>query len=110
VAAWVATHPLRNPDAPLTPFAMPNYRLAANARAERLEVAADAAAAQASRDIQVANDYVLAVVLFSAALFFGGISTRLHRPRPRAVLLGVGCALLVGALAWVATFPINISS
>jgi hypothetical protein len=110
VAAWVATHPLRNPDAPLTPFAMPNYRLAANARAERLEVAAEAAAAQASRDIQVANDYVLAVVLFSAALFFGGISTRLHRPRPRAVLLGVGCALLVGALAWVATFPINISS
>ena len=110
VAAWVATHPLRNPDAPLTPFAMPNYRLAANARAERLEVAAEAAAAQASRDIQVANDYVLAVVLFSAALFFGGISTRLHRPRPRAVLLGVGCALLVGALAWVATFPISSSS
>jgi hypothetical protein len=110
VADWVATHPLRNPDAPLTPFAMPNYRLAANARAERLEVAAEAAAAQASRDIQVANDYVLAVVLFSAALFFGGISTRLQRPRPRAVLLGVGCALLVGALAWVAAFPINISS
>jgi hypothetical protein len=110
VAAWVATHPLRNPDAPLTPFAMPNYRLAANARAGRLEVAAEAAAAQASRDIQVANDYVLAVVLFSAALFFGGISTRLQRPRPRAVLLGVGCALLVGALAWVAAVPINISS
>ena len=109
VAAWVATHPLRNPDAPLTPFAMPNYRLAANARAERLEVAAEAAAAQASRDIQVANDYVLAVVLFSAALFFGGISTRLQRPRPRAVLLGVGCAVLVGTLVWVATFPISIS-
>jgi hypothetical protein len=110
VAAWVATHPLRNPDAPLTPFAMPNYRLAANARAERLEVAAEAAAAEASRDIQQANDYVLAVVLFSAALFFGGISTRLQRPGPRAVLLGVGCALLVGTLVWVATCPISIST
>jgi hypothetical protein len=109
VAAWVATHPLKNPNAPLTPFAMPNYRLAAAARADRLEVAAEATAAEASRDIQQANDYVLAVVLFSAALFFGGISTRLQRPRPRAVLLGVGCAVLVGTLVWVATFPISIS-
>jgi hypothetical protein len=107
VAAWLATHPLTN--APLTPFAMPNYRLAANGQAERLEVAAEAAAAEAGRDIQVANDYVLAVVLFSAALFFGGISTRLQRPGPRAVLLGVGCAVLVGTLVWVATFPISIS-
>jgi hypothetical protein len=104
VAAWVATHPLENPNAPLTPFPMPNYRLAAAARADRLEVAAEA-----SRDIQQANDYVLAVVLFSAALFFGGISTRLQRPGPRAVLLGVGCAVLVGTLVWVATFPISIS-
>jgi hypothetical protein len=110
VAAWVATHPLRNANAPLTPFAMPNYRLAATTQADRLQVAAEAAAADASRDIQVANDYVLAVVLFSAALFFGGISTRLQRPGPRAVLLGVGCALLVGTLVWVATFPISIST
>jgi hypothetical protein len=109
VAAWVATHPLKNANAPLTPFAMPNYRLAATAQAERLQVAAEAAAAEASRDIQHADDYVLAVVLFSAALFFGGISTRLQRPRPRAVLLGIGCAVLVGTLAWVATFPVSIS-
>jgi hypothetical protein len=87
---------------------MPSYRLAATAQAERLQATAEAAAAEASRDIQVANDYVLAVVLFSAALFFGGISTRLHRPRPRAVVLGVGCAVLVGTLIWVATFPIGI--
>jgi hypothetical protein len=109
VAAWIATHPLKSANAPLTPFAMPNYRLAATAQAERLENAAGAAAAEASRDIQHANNYVLAVVLFSAALFFAGISTRLTSPRPRAVVLGIGCAVLVGTLAWVATFPISIS-
>ncbi len=91
VAAWVATKPLKNANAPLTPFAMPNYRLAATAPAERLQVAAEAASAEVSRDIQHANNYVLAVVLFSAALFFGGISTRLTSPRPRAVTLGIGC-------------------
>jgi hypothetical protein len=110
VAAWIATKPLENPTAPLTPFAMPNYRLAATSRADRLEVAAEAAAAEARRDIQHANEYVLAVVLCSAALFFGGISTRLQRPRPRAVVLGIGCAVLVGTLVWVATFPISGST
>ena len=34
VNAWVATRPLRNPNAPLTPFAMPQYRLAADAEAD----------------------------------------------------------------------------
>jgi hypothetical protein len=67
------------------------------------------ATASARRDIRHANDYVLAVVLCSAALFLGGISTRLHRPRPRAVVLGVGCAVLVGTLVWVATFPVSSS-
>jgi hypothetical protein len=110
VTAWVATHPLKNANAPLTPFAMPDYRLAATAQAERLQAAAAAAAAEASRDIDHANNYVLAVVLFSAALFFGGISTRLHRPRPRAAVLAIACAVLVGTLAWVATFPISFSS
>jgi hypothetical protein len=109
VAAWVATRPLQNASAPLTPFAMPNYRLEATARAERLQAAAEAAAAEATGDIQRADNYVLAVVLFSAALFFGGISTRLQRWRPRAVVLGVGCVVLLGTLAWIATFPVSIS-
>ena len=109
VAAWVATRPLSNANAPLTPFAMPTYRLEATAQAERLQVAAQAAAAEASRDIQHADNYVLGVVLLSAALFFGGISTRLRSPRPRAVVLGVGCVVLVGALVWIATFPVSIS-
>ena len=37
VDAWIATRPLKNPNAPLTPFAMPQYKLAARAEADRLE-------------------------------------------------------------------------
>ena len=109
VAAWVATRPLSNANAPLTPFAMPSYRLEATAQAQRLQVAAETAAAEASRDVQRADDYVLGVVLFSAALFFIGISTRLRSRRRRAAVLGVGCAVLLGALGWIATFPVSIS-
>ena len=32
VKAWVATKPLKNPDAPLTPFAMPEYKSSRLAR------------------------------------------------------------------------------
>ena len=63
----------------------------------------------ASRNIQRATNYVLCVVLFSSALFFGGISTRIGNPTARAVILGIGCVVLLGALAWIATFPISIS-
>jgi len=36
VDAWIATRPLKNPSAPLTPFAMPQYKLAARAESEQL--------------------------------------------------------------------------
>ena len=76
---------------------------------DSVTVAAEAAAAEARRDIQDANDDVLAVVLLAAALFFGGISTRLQRPRLRGVVLGIGCAVLVGTIAWVVTLPLSFS-
>jgi hypothetical protein len=63
----------------------------------------------ASRNIQRATNYVLCVVLFSSALFFGGISTRIGNPTARVVILGIGCVVLLGTLAWIATFPISLS-
>jgi hypothetical protein len=100
---------LKNPEAPLTPFATPQYRLAASAEAERLDAKAGAEAAVATRNIQRATNYVLCVVLFSAGLFFGGISTRVENPRARAIIVVIGCLILVGALAWITTFPISLS-
>jgi hypothetical protein len=47
VLAWIATRPLQNPNAPLTPFAMPQYRLAAREQATALNKAADEASTQA---------------------------------------------------------------
>ena len=109
VDAWIASRPLKNPDAPLTPFATPEYRLAAGVEAERLEVKAAAEATVATGNVQRATNYVLCVVLFSTALFFGGISTRIGNPTARAVILGLGCVVLLGTLGWIATFPISLS-
>lgn len=107
--AWVATRPRTNPDAPLSPFAMSQYKLGASAKADDLEVQAAAASMRAGRFIQRADNYSLAVVLFAAALFFAGISTRLNSSTPRMVVLGLGYTLFLGSLIWIATFPVSLS-
>jgi hypothetical protein len=109
VNAWLATKPLANPDAPPSPFAMQEYRLAATAEAERLDVEAEASSALVHRDIQRSTDYVLGVVLFASSLFFAGISTKLHSLRQREVLLAVGWLIFLGTAVWIATSPVSIS-
>jgi hypothetical protein len=106
--AWLATRPFENPDAPATPFRMPEYRLAAAAEAKRLDAAAELSSAKVHRNIQRGSDYVLCVVLFAVSLFFAGISTRTTAPGSRRVLLGIGCLLFVGTVAWLATFPVSV--
>jgi hypothetical protein len=107
--AWVATKPRTNPDAPLSPFAMPQYKLAANAQAEQLEAKAAGLSKDVAVYIQRADDYVLAVVLFAASLFFAGISTRLHSRDARVGLLGLGWVMFLGTAIWLATFPVSIA-
>jgi hypothetical protein len=107
--AWVATRPRKNPSAPLSPFAMAQYKLAATAAADRLEAKAVASSRRAGEFIQRADDYSLAVVLFASALFFAGISTRMRSFATRAVILGLGYALFLGSVIWIATFPVSVS-
>jgi len=107
--AWIATRPRTNSNAPLSPFAMPQYKLAATAQADRLEVQAAGFSEQVGGFIQRADNYSLTVVLFAASLFFAGISTRLRSLTPRMFVLGLGYALFLGSLIWIATFPVSLS-
>ena len=61
------------------------------------------------RNMQRAANYVLAVVLFAVALFFGGMSTKLRGAGTRKALVVVGCVVFVGTAVWIATFPISVS-
>jgi hypothetical protein len=107
--AWIATRPLRTPGAPQTPFAMPQYRLAAAADAARLDADAEVLAAQVRSYIQRSSNYVLGVVLCAVALFFAGISTKLASPRIRIAMVGLGWVVFVVAVAWIASSPVSIA-
>jgi hypothetical protein len=42
-------------------------------------------------------------------LFFAGMSTRLENRRLRWVMTLAGSAVLLTALAWIATFPVSLA-
>ena len=109
VNAWAATKPLTNPDAPLTPFSMPQYTSAENAEADRLETKGAAESVIAQADVQRADRYTLCVVLFATALFFAGISTRLRTTGSRIFVLAMGWLLFSSAFLWMITFPLSLS-
>jgi len=109
VQAWIATRPLKNPDAPLTPFVMPQYKLQAQEDVKRLDAQEVLSAAAVQRNIQRSTNYVFAAVLFATTLFFAGMSTKLPTPRLRRVLLGIGVIVFLGTAVWLATSPISLS-
>jgi hypothetical protein len=108
-AAWLATKPRTNRSAPLSPFAMPQYRVSEAVKSERLNAAAGVYADAATTANQRADNYVLAVVLFAASLFFAGISTKLRSLRQREILLAIGWVVFLGTLVWIALSPITLS-
>jgi hypothetical protein len=108
-AAWIATEPKTNPNAPLTPFAMPEYRVAKAQQSARLNTLAGVYADAAGEANQRADDDILAVVLFATALFFAGISTKLASPGQREALLAFGWLIFLGTAIWLATLPTTLS-
>jgi hypothetical protein len=107
--AWRASRPFTNPDAPSTPFVMPEYHVDAKDEAAELDARAEASAAEVHQDIQNSSNYILTVVLYAVVLFFAGVSTRLTTSRLRWVLEIAGCLVLVAALIWVATLPVSFA-
>ena len=91
-----------------TPFVLPQYKLAAQAQADDLERTA-AAASQRAKDANAhADNYMLAVVLCATTLFLVGISAKVESGR--AILLGIGGATFLGALIWIASLPVQLTT
>lgn len=107
--AWLAAAPDDESDPPGTPFTLGEYQLAAADEAAELDAEAEATAAIVRRNVQRSTNYVLGVVLFSVALFFAGISTKVSGTASRSVLLACGCLVFLGAAVWIASSPISIS-
>jgi hypothetical protein len=103
--AWMALNPLTNPDAPPSPFAMPEYVLPETQRAEQLNAEADAVFAEGEESKKHSEDYVFNTVLLATVLFFAGIAPRVRWVPASLALIAVSTVLLAVGLYDVLTLP-----
>jgi hypothetical protein len=106
VNAWLATQPLKNPDAPPSPFAMKEYSLSTLQQSDQMNQLALQKLNEAKAANTRADDYVLLTVLFASALFFGGIGTKMQLRSLRIVLLSLGIVVFVATAVSLFSMPI----
>ncbi len=105
VEAWLALDPKNNPDAPETPFEMPEYVNAKEAESKALAEKAEKELSSGDKANQHGDNYVLATVFFAAVLFFTGIVTKFRNDSIRFASLAMASVALIGATAFMLTLP-----
>jgi hypothetical protein len=93
--AWLATHPLTNPNAPPGPSYMPQYVVPQDAQAKALNAQADTLFTEGQNAAGTADKYVRLTVLLAAVLFLVGIGSRFPLPAARYGLNVVAAVLLI---------------
>ncbi len=104
-AAWLATDPKTNANAPTSPFAMAQYRIPQLAAKDVADARADAKFAEALDFNQRGDNYTVLTVALAAVLFFAAISGRMRSRRSQWFLLGLGIVLFVSILCLLLLFP-----
>jgi hypothetical protein len=105
VEEWLAMEPLNNPDAPETPFDLPNFSNAELLRADSFQDEVDASVKEAREANQNGDNYILATVFFALVLFFTGISTKIEFQPMQWVILAFASGGLVLGLVRMFSLP-----
>jgi hypothetical protein len=105
--AWLAEDPLNNPDAPSSPFDMPEYRLSEQDAAEQSDQLSVRKFGDAGQADEHADNYVLLTVIFATVLFFSGISGKFQWRVIDGAVLALGFIVLLGGLVFLIQMPIQ---
>ncbi len=103
--AWLATDPLHNPTALPGPTYMPQYKLAAQAKASALDRTASAEFASGTRSGMVSDDYIKITVFLAAVLFMVGVGSTFKLNGVRYALVTFGTALLLISILLIVRQP-----
>lgn len=106
IDVWLRSHPLKNPDAAPTPFALPEYQLHSRGEAVELRARSEARLQDALRNNQTSDNYVLTTVLLAISLFFAGIAPKLLSKAIRAWMLGISVMLLGASVLRLLSMPV----
>ena len=95
--AWKAFDPMNNPAAPKSPLHMPEYRPAAEEKAQELNAQADERFETGEAANHTSDTYVATTLFFASVLFFAAISERFeYRPARIGLLTLASTSLVVG--------------
>jgi len=105
--AWLATDPANNPNAPKSPFTMPEYKVELQEEADRLASEAEKKFSEGSEANQTSDNYVLNTVFLASVLFLAGIQSRIKAIPMRLLLDLLALAILSYGLYNILTLPIE---
>ncbi len=104
--AWRATKPETDPEAPLGPTYMPQYKRPGEVEARTADRQAKAAFLDGEKDGATADKYIRLTVVLASILFLVGISTHFPYRGVRYGLIGLGIALLALSLVQLSGLPL----
>ena len=103
--AWLALDPKNNPDAPESPFVLPEYKNAKEEESKALTEQAEVELRYGDQANNYGDNYVLATVFFAAVIFFTGIVTKFKSESIRFASLAMASIALLGATGFMLTLP-----
>ncbi len=98
VDAWLATQPLKNPNAPRSPFVMKEYHLSADDEARRFDQLRIRKLNAAQEANEISDRYVLMTVPFAIVSLFAGLSTKFKMHARMAVIVLASVILATAAV------------
>lgn len=104
--AWLATQPLQNPDAPGSPFEMPEYQVAGFAQADQLEAEAGRMTQEAEEAGAIGDRFTLTAVILASSLLLAGLSSRFEWEELRGVVVVAALLVLLFCVVSILRLPV----
>ena len=105
VDAWLKTDPLKNPNAPSSPFAMSEYNRTHTLLAQQFEEKTIWSYSKRNKPMKILSSYVFLSVLYSSALFIDGVIGRTSNKKLGQVLLYITMAITIIATIILIQIP-----
>jgi hypothetical protein len=103
--AWRATNPFENPNAPASPFDLPQYALQERTDADKWEQIAQDESSAAETAGSIGNRYLLFTIIYASVLFLAGISGKFKWPAIDLAVLTLGAVTLLVGVAIMIALP-----
>lgn len=105
-AAWLATNPFTNPNAPPGPLFMPQYKISLDEKANQLDAQAAATFNKGQAAKEQGDAYVLNAVFLATVLFLTAIAENFTWNQIRAVILAIALVMLLFGIYHLIIYPI----